>query len=105
VLANAGATRPARDALDRRAIESVINRAGRIIDEPAEAGGWPRLRSGPVAPDSDGDGMPDAWEVVHGTAPQAFDPWDDADGNGWPNLEDYLNERSQAAVVGNKPTI
>jgi pectate lyase len=105
VLANAGATRPARDALDRRTVEGVINRTGRIIDEPAEAGGWPRPRSGPVPPDSDGDGMPDPWEVAHGTAPQAFDPWDDADGNGWPNLEDYLNERAQTAVVEDESTM
>jgi len=94
VLANAGATRPARDGLDRRAVEDVINRTGRVVDDPAEAGGWPRLSSGPAPPDADGDGMPDAWEVGHGTDPQAFDAWGDADGNGWPNLEDYLNQRA-----------
>jgi pectate lyase len=97
VLANAGATRPARDALDRRAIDEVLSRSGRVIDDPAEAGGWPRLRSGPVPPDSDGDGMPDSWEVGHGTDPKAFDAWGDADGNGWANLEDYLNARAQGA--------
>jgi pectate lyase len=99
VLANAGATRPARDALDQRAIEEVLNRSGRVIDDPVEAGGWPRLSSGPVPPDSDGDGMPDPWEVSHGTDPQAFDAWSDADGNGWANLEDYLNARAQGAGV------
>ena len=54
---------------------------------------WPRT------PDSDGDGMPDPWEVGHGTDPQAFDAWGDADGNGWANLEDYLNARAQGAGV------
>jgi pectate lyase len=97
VLANAGATRPARDALDRRAIADVIQRTGRVVDDPVEAGGWPHLRAGPAPPDADGDGMPDAWEVGHGTDPQAFDPWGDADGNGWPNLEDYLNARAAPA--------
>ncbi|MGH6897121.1 MAG: hypothetical protein ACREJ5_11335 [Geminicoccaceae bacterium] len=99
VLANAGATRPARDALDRRAIEDVINRAGRVVDQPAEAGGWPDLRSGPVPPDADGDGMPDEWEAAQGTNPRVFDAWSDADGNSWPSLEDYLNERAQGTPI------
>lgn len=94
VLANAGATRPMRDALDRRVIADVARRTGRVIDDPAEVGGWPRLRPGATPPDADGDGMPDAWEVGHGTDPQAFDAWGDVDGNGWPDLEDYLNERA-----------
>jgi pectate lyase len=99
VLANAGATRPARDGLDQRAIDDVINRTGRVVNEPEEAGGWPSLGSGPVPTDADDDGMPDAWEAVHGTDPQAFDAWGDADGNGWANLEDYLNQRAVGTVI------
>ena len=44
------------------------------------------------AQDSDGDGMPDAWEKQHGLNPD--DPADgaaDADGNGNTNLEEYLH--------------
>ena len=88
VLANAGATAPRRDPLDRQVVEDVINRTGHVVGDPAEAGGWPSLSSGPVPVDSDGDGMPDPWESAHGTDPQAFDAWRDADGNGWANLED-----------------
>jgi pectate lyase len=99
VLANAGATRPARDTLDRQAIEDVINRSGRVVDDAEEAGGWPSLSSGPVPADVDGDGMPGAWEVAHGADPRAFDPWRDADSDGWANLEDYLNERAAGTVV------
>ena len=98
VLANAGATQPARDGLDQRAIDDVVNRTGRVVDQPAEAGGWPLLHSGPVPTDADGDGMPDAWEAVHGADPRAFDAWGDADRNGWANLEDYLNERAAGTV-------
>jgi hypothetical protein len=99
VLAQAGAIAPARDRLDRQAVEDVINRTGQVIDDPAKVGGWPDLRSGPAPADSDADGMPDQWESGHGTDPRTFDAWQDADGNGWTNLEDYLNERAAAGAV------
>ncbi|HVM47563.1 MAG TPA: thrombospondin type 3 repeat-containing protein [Candidatus Acidoferrum sp.] len=47
--------------------------------------------SDPLAQDSDGDGMPDAWEVAHGFNP--YDPSDalqDADNDGQSNLAEYL---------------
>jgi hypothetical protein len=99
VLAQVGATAPMRDRLDRQAVDDVINRTGQVIDDPAEAGGWPDLRSGPAPADRDADGMPDPWESGHGTDPHAFDAWQDADGNGWPNLEDYLNERAAGTTT------
>jgi pectate lyase len=42
--------------------------------------------------DSDGDGMPDEWEIRYGLNPD--DPSDgplDKDGDGYTNLEEYLN--------------
>jgi len=90
VLAAAGASKP-RDAADARIIAGVADRTNRRIDSQSEVGGWPDLPSGAVAKDSDGDGMPDAWEKQHGL--NADDP---ADGNatqpdGYTNLEHYLN--------------
>jgi hypothetical protein len=99
VLAEAGATSPRRDALDRQAVEDVRNRTGHVVDDPAAAGGWPNLSSAPVPVDTDEDGMPDQWESGHGSNPQAFDAWGDADGNGWANLEDFLNERAAGRPI------
>jgi hypothetical protein len=45
-----------------------------------------------VPVDSDGDGLPDAWETTHGLDPRdASDGAKDADGDGYTNLEELLN--------------
>jgi hypothetical protein len=42
--------------------------------------------------DSDGDGMPDAWELAHGFDPHSpHDAHLDADGDGQTNLQEYLS--------------
>ncbi len=62
-----------------------------IIDCQDSVGGWPVLHSLPAPADSDHDGMPDDWEVAQG-----LDPYNAADGavitgDGYTNLEHYLN--------------
>ncbi len=92
VLMNAGATRPMRDPVDQRIVNDVINGTGKVIDNPAEVGGWPELLSGTPPTDTDHDGMPDYWEHIKGLNKK--DPSDgpvDANGNGYTNLEEYLN--------------
>ena len=44
-----------------------------FINSQDEAGGWPELNSETAPADSDGDGMPDAWETEHGLNPNAND--------------------------------
>lgn len=91
VLARAGASR-VRDAVDSRIVAGVKARTGRLINSQADVGGWPVLKSGPAWVDGDGDGMPDDWERAQG-----FDPKDgadgatDRDGDGFTNLEEWLN--------------
>ena len=92
VLAGAGATLPKRDPVDQRVITSAGNRSGTIIDDPSDVGGWPILASGEPPLDTDRDGMPDEWEEFYGLNPR--DPSDgpqDADGDGYTNVEEYLN--------------
>lgn len=51
--------------------------------------------TGPLAgyTDSDLDGMDDRWENQHFSSSAAsILPWKDADGDGWTNLEEYLNK-------------
>jgi hypothetical protein len=44
----------------------------------------------PGETDSDGDGLPDDWELAHGTDPHRPDADADPDGDGMPNREEYL---------------
>ena len=70
---------------------------GGIINDPSEVGGWPELAAGTVPDDTDHDGMADEWEVLYRFCPD--DPSDgpsDSDGDGYTNVEEYLN--------GTKPT-
>lgn len=95
VVAEAGASL-IRDILDKRIADEVLSGTvhygnGGIIDTQNDVGGWPVLKSLPTPKDSDGDGMPDSWEVKMG-----LNPGNPADGNvlskeGYTNLELYLN--------------
>ena len=63
------------------------------LEEFLGADGIPNLDDwlDPTNPDTDGDGMPDGWEIQHGFDPR--DPSDaalDADGDGLSNLGEYL---------------
>ena len=96
VLKNAGAVFPARDTLDGRVINDVINRTGRIIDVQGgyphgtayekTTAAWPTLKTLPAPNDSDGDGMPDEWEIENG-----LNPNDAGDTAGYKLSKDYTN--------------
>lgn len=117
VLDNAGATLPKRDIVDQHIITQV--RTGEvyydkkadskkyyqfryrrlpadsykqgIITDISQVGGYPEYKGKPYK-DSDGDGMPDDWEIKHGLNPK--DPSDangDLNGDGYTNIEKYIN--------------
>ena len=92
VLAEAGATLPARDAVDSRIVASIRAGEGAIIDTQEQVGGWPELKTLPAPADVDDDGMPDEWEKKHRLRPTTADHNGDVDGDGYTNLEEYLNQ-------------
>ena len=98
VLQSAGASLH-RDEVDTRIIDEVRrgesplgkNKDG-IIDSQTDVGGWPELRSGPVIPDADLDGMPDAWEKAHGlNFKDGADACKKTIDKDYDNVEVYLN--------------
>ncbi len=96
VLAGVGATKPKRDAVDARIVNEVRTRTGKIGPydgvKKLPLSRYPVLSSDSPPPDTDNDGMPDAWETA-----QSLDPKNPADGpatasNGYTNIENYLNK-------------
>ena len=62
-----------------------------FVTDPSEVGGWPEYKGTPYK-DSDGDGMPDDWETKYGLNPKdAADAIDDLNGDGYTNIEDFIN--------------
>ena len=51
----------------------------------------PQLSAGTPCVDTDFDGMPDVWEQARGLNVGADDSAGDVDGDGWTNLEEYMN--------------
>lgn len=117
VMDNVGANIPRRDIVDSRIVENV--KTGKayydtaadtidfyqfkhrrlpkdsykkgIITDIRQIGGYPEYK-GTAYVDTDGDGIPDAWEKKYGLNPN--DPSDavkDCNGDGYTNIEKYIN--------------
>lgn len=116
VLANAGATLPVRDAVDKRIIAQVKTgvisyvdggktglgksfikrrlpedsyRKG-IISDISQVGGYPTYSGKPYI-DTDKDGIPDEWENKHGLNPKDASDAPKLSKSGYANIEVYLN--------------
>ena len=63
-----------------------------IITDICQVGGFPKYKKVKPYVDTDGDGMPDEWEIANGLNPN--DPSDankDCTGDGYTNIEKYIN--------------
>lgn len=125
VLENAGATLPKRDAVDKRITEQV--RTGKIVVTPgvvapttqfkhrradldsykvgiitdvSQVGGYPEYK-GVAYKDSDNDGIPDDWEAKNKLNPKDASDAGKVNGNGYSNIENYLN--SVVPIANVKP--
>jgi pectate lyase len=105
VLGGVGASKPFRDPIDLRIVQSVREKTG--TSRGSMTGPWPDLASGAPAPpaDSDHDGVPDAWETAHG-----LEPGNGRDGatfaaNGYTYVENYLNELAGDPIPGLSKTL
>ena len=91
VLAGAGATLPKRDSYNAKIINDTKNGTGRSINNENEVAGWPELNSAEAPADTDGDGMPDAYEDKNGLDKNNSEDGKAFAANGYTNLENYLN--------------
>jgi hypothetical protein len=63
-----------------------------IITDPRQMGGYPEYKSWEPYVDTDNDGMPDEWERANGLNPNdASDAVKDINGDGYTNIEKYIN--------------
>jgi hypothetical protein len=99
VLAHAGATLPTRDAVDARIMQDVRNGTGHT----GIGSGYPVLAAGTPPPDSDHDGMPDAWEAARGLNPSNAADGPAVTAGGYTNLEHYLSELAGDSVPVDVP--
>ncbi|WP_461826719.1 hypothetical protein [Dysgonomonas sp.] len=76
-----------RDIYDKRVIEGIKNNNGiGMIDSQTDVGGWPDLKQGVYPVDTDGDGMPDGWEMKNG-----LNPYSDTDSKEYKLSKEYTN--------------
>jgi hypothetical protein len=108
VLSDVGANQPFFDKHDNRIVDETLKGTftfkgsksglGGMIDNEADAGGWPNFANEkrPADWDTDHDGLPNWWEEVKGLNPNSVandfsDANLDTDKDGFTQLDDYLD--------------
>ncbi len=99
-----GATPWARDAVDVLTANNIRNRAGSRVSHENQLGienaGYPTLGGVAAPTDTDGDGMSDEWELLHGLNPNVVNNAGDFDNDGYTDLEEYLTDLAPFPAPG-----
>jgi hypothetical protein len=94
VLAKAGAF--PRDAVDERAIQDFLDGTG--VWGKRDANLLTADMGNPAPADDDGDGMANVWETANGLDPSTDDSAGDFDGDGYTNIEEYIDDLAEILV-------
>ena len=102
LLPDVGASLPYRDLADCYMIDEVLSfgKKGNLITNENELPvgvptSWSWFKGEKLA-DSDNDGMPDTWENAHGLKPNDASDAMEIAGNGYANIENYINGITKA---------
>ena len=93
-----------RDSVDKRLIDQLLSlgSSGAIITSEVLVGGAGTVAGGTSLKDTDGDGIPDAWETAHGLNPSLPSDGATITAPGYSNVEVYMNS---LAVVPEPATL
>jgi hypothetical protein len=90
ILADCGATKPSRDSHDTQMVADFNDDTGTFKADSTYPDDWPTY-STPAAPtDTDGDGIPDSFEIANGFTATSMDPFATAP-SGYLWIEEYIN--------------
>ncbi len=105
IVDHVGASR-IRDIHDKRIIEQLtsLGTKGSFITNEDNVGGIGNVANGPRPTDSDNDGMSDEWEIANGLNPNVNDANVYTLGNGYTNIENYVNSLAQKSSFLMYPT-
>ncbi len=96
IVEQVGASR-VRDIHDKRIITQLtsLGKQGSFIANEDDIGGKGNVADGAHITDKDRDGMADEWETAHGLNPLVNDANGYSLGNGYTNIENYVNSLAQ----------
>lgn len=96
IVEQVGASR-VRDIHDKRIITQLtsLGKQGSFIANEDDIGGIGSVADGAHITDKDRDGMADEWETAHGLNPLVNDANGYSLGNGYTNIENYVNSLAQ----------